>query len=58
MSLRLLLGRGLIIREGLMLSYHRYERGDLPSDQIRPIVLNIVVAAFGDDAPALSGQSL
>ena len=58
MSRRLLLGRGSIVREGLMISYHCYERGDLPIHQIGPIVLNVVIAAFGDDASALAGQAL
>jgi hypothetical protein len=38
-----------------MVPYHRYERGDLPIYQIGPIVLNVVIAAFGDDASALAG---
>ena len=41
-----------------MISYHCYEQGDLPIHQIGPIVLNVVLAAFGDDASALAGQAL
>lgn len=51
-------GRGLVVRKRLMASYPRYQRRDLLNHQIRPIVLDVMIAAFGDDADALSGQSL